>query len=165
MLYSFLDYPVGMFLSYNLGVLPDVVQVEMSDAIADTLAFVHSHDSTIENKNIPVPAVVEDGGRRNRLPDADILPVGIDRRDLLQSGRAVLVDDDIPAPPPARGNVEGLGVHGKARFNFLGILGVEEYQSLHGSLLGVGVGIQVVGRRYGEESVLGAMEVIQDLLR
>ena len=54
----------------------------------------------------------------------------------------------------------------KISFNFLGILGIEEYNGkLEEGVLGAGVGIQVVGERFKEERVLGVMSVIEDLMK
>ncbi|KAJ3059488.1 hypothetical protein HK102_009964 [Quaeritorhiza haematococci] len=76
-----------------------------------------------------------------------------------------------PTPPPAPAQAPNPSVREDIRrrgnFNFLGILGVEEYnaQVADGVLMkGSKAGIQVVARRYEEEKVLAAMQVIRRVL-
>lgn len=70
-----------------------------------------------------------------------------------------------PPPPPLPNNPTN-----KTSFNFLGILGVEEYNSRisEGILSSQGsssrVGVQVVGKRFEEERVLAVMKVIDGLV-
>ena len=51
----------------------------------------------------------------------------------------------------------------KGRFNFLGLLGIEEFNVGVDTLAGTRVGVMVVGRRYEEERVLGLMQILNCL--
>lgn len=119
MLYSLLDYPVG--------VIPNLSSVSFSDRIEETLQYVHSHEEPWQPP----------GTLRLQRP---------------------------PAPPAQQGGHTQGSPHIKGNFNFLGILGVEEFNSRvedGGITKGVGVGVQVVGRRFEEERILAVMECVR----
>jgi len=158
MLFSFLDYPAG--------VIPNITRVTNEDRIPDTLAYVHGRDSPTRPKSREFGATSNNPGKRappSHIPDSQIFPVGIDQAGKISMTRKVEVIDvpSLPVQPPDPNNAASTII--KPRFNFLGILGIEEYNNMLTSLSGVGVGIQVVGRRFCEESVLGVMEIIDKL--
>ena len=87
-----------------------------------------------------------------------------------QQGNMPIPPPPPPPPPPIQPPNMGNNINSnnnKTSFNFLGILGVEEYNSrISEGILTPGsrVGVQVVGKRFEEERVLAVMKVIDELI-
>ncbi|KAJ3224997.1 hypothetical protein HK099_007545 [Clydaea vesicula] len=169
MLFSFLDYPVG--------IIPNVTHVTPDDRIEDTLSYVHGRDVDESSSVFQHDASTNVFPLRPKHVPSHILPEGVNlMHDDLESNNISGTYTTPPIPPLPQeffSNQNPVGEEQepntnfsvKTSFNLLGILGIEEYNSAlqSGVLNGVGVGVQVVCRRYQEEKVLGVMKVIEKL--
>ncbi|KAI8810209.1 amidase signature domain-containing protein [Cladochytrium replicatum] len=126
------------FLDYPVGIIPGLCPITRNDRVRDVVRYVHSGE--------PYDLFPIHMGEDWRAPSIETVV------QKLQAQEVPAGTEHIP----------------RGSYNFLAILGTEEYNArLKDGSIGNNsrVGIQVVGRRYEEEKVLAAMQVISDCLQ